>query len=120
MPPPRPMLACSVSNAPPGGKLSTSHGWSCILGGLALLLLMFRVPLVVERSDLFVKELLFPQTTLTDDAFFNRTGLELVGVAGSELELSLGRSARSGCWIPLLKQETKRTGGGFARCRSDA
>ena len=101
MPPPRPVLACSVSNAPPGGRLSTSHGWSCILGGLALLLLVFGVSSVVERLALFVKELLFPQTALTDDAFFNRTGLELVGVAGPELELSLGRSASSGRWIPL-------------------
>ena len=37
------VLACTVSNAPPGGRLSTSPGWSCILGRLALLLLMFRV-----------------------------------------------------------------------------
>ena len=37
------VLACSVSIAPPGGQLSTSPGWSCILGGLALLLLVFRV-----------------------------------------------------------------------------
>ena len=37
------VLACTVSNAPPGGRLSTSPGWSCILGGLALLLLVFRV-----------------------------------------------------------------------------
>ena len=37
------VLACTVSNAPPGGQLSTSLGWSCILGGLALLLLVFRV-----------------------------------------------------------------------------
>ena len=37
------MLACTVSNAPPGGRLSTPPGWSCILRGLTLLLLMFRV-----------------------------------------------------------------------------
>ena len=37
------VLACTFSNAPPGGQLSTPLGWSCILGGLALLLLMFRV-----------------------------------------------------------------------------
>ena len=37
------VLACTVSNAPPGGRLSTPPGWSCILGGLALLFLMFRV-----------------------------------------------------------------------------
>ena len=37
------LLACTVSNAPRGGRLSTSPGWSCILEGLALLLLVFRV-----------------------------------------------------------------------------
>ena len=37
------VLACTVSNAPPGGRLSTPPGWSCILGGLVLLLLVFRV-----------------------------------------------------------------------------
>ena len=30
------------------------------------------IPSVTERSTLFVKELSFPQTTQTDDAFFNR------------------------------------------------
>ena len=30
------------------------------------------IPLVTERSSLFVKELSFPQTAPTDDAFFNR------------------------------------------------
>ena len=37
------VLAYTVSNEPPGGQLSTPRGWSCILGGLALLLLVFRV-----------------------------------------------------------------------------
>ena len=41
-----------------------------------------------------------------------RTGLERVGMAGPELELSLGRSAGSGRWTPLEKQETMRIGGG--------
>ena len=36
------VLVCIVSNAP-GGQLSALPGWSCILGGLALLLLGFRV-----------------------------------------------------------------------------
>ena len=44
--------------------------------------------------------------------FSIRTGLERVGIAGPELELSLGRSAGSRCWTPLQKQETKRIGGG--------
>ena len=42
------------------------------------------IPSVTERSVLFVKELSFPQTVPTDDVFFNRTGLERVGVVGSE------------------------------------
>ena len=73
------VLACTVSNAP-GSRLSTSPGWSCILGGLALLLLVFRlIPSVTERSDLFQKELSFPHTPPTDDAFFF-TGLDWSGL----------------------------------------
>ena len=52
-------------------------------------------PSVTERSALFVKELSFPQTTPTDDAFFNRNGLERVGVVGPELRLQLGWFAGS-------------------------
>ena len=48
------------------------------------------IPSVTERSALFVKELSFPQMAPTDDAFFNRTGLERVGVVGPELGLLLG------------------------------
>ena len=44
--------------------------------------------------------------------FSNRTGLERVGIAGPELELSLGRSASSGRWTSLQKQERMRIGGG--------
>ena len=44
--------------------------------------------------------------------FSTGTGLERVGIAGPELELSLGRSAGSGRWTPLQKQETKRIDGG--------
>ena len=47
-------------------------------------------------------------------------GLERVGVAGPELELPLGRSAGSGRWTPLQKQETKGDRPGLARRRSDA
>ena len=53
------------------------------------------IPSVTERSTLFVNELSFPQTAPTDDAFFNRTGLEGVGVVGPELGLLLGWSASS-------------------------
>ena len=75
---------------------------------------------VTERSVLFVKELSFLQTAPTDDAFFNRIGLECVGVVGSELGLPLGWSVGSGHWTPLQKKERKRVGRGFARGRSDA
>ena len=44
--------------------------------------------------------------------FSTGTGLERVGIAGSGLELSLGRSVGSGRWTPLQKQETKRIDGG--------
>ena len=43
--------------------------------------------------------------------FSTGTGLECVGIAGPELELSLGRSAGLGHWTFLQKQETKRIGG---------
>ena len=43
--------------------------------------------------------------------FSTGTGLERVGIAGQGLELSLGRSAGSGRWTPLQKQEIKRIGG---------
>ena len=43
--------------------------------------------------------------------FSTRTGLEHVGIAGPELELSLGRSAGSRRWTPLQKQERRRVGG---------
>ena len=56
----------------------------------------------------------------TDDVFSIETGLERVGIAGPKLKLSLGRSAGSGRWTPLQKQERKGIGGGFARGRSDA
>ena len=53
------------------------------------------IPSVIERSALFVKELSFPQTAPTDDAFSTRIGLEHIDNAGPELGLSLGRSAGS-------------------------
>ena len=44
--------------------------------------------------------------------FSTGIGLERVGIAGPELELSLGRSASSERWTPLQKQETKSISGG--------
>ena len=77
------VLACIASNAP-GGLLSASPAGFCILGGLALLLLVFRVDTsVTEKSVIFVKELSFPQTTPTDDAFFStRLGWSVLGSLG--------------------------------------
>ena len=67
------VLACIVSNAPLGGQLSTSPGWSCILWDWRCFYLYSKlIPSVTERSTLFVKEMSFPQTAPTDDAFFNR------------------------------------------------
>ena len=40
------------------------------------------IPSVAERSTLFVKELSFPQTAPTDDAFSTGIGLEHVGIVG--------------------------------------
>ena len=42
------------------------------------------IPSVTEKSALFVKELSFPQMVPTDEASFNRTGLERVGVVGRD------------------------------------
>ena len=54
-----------------------------------------------------------------DDAFFNRTGLERVGVVGPELELLSDWSTGSGVAL-LCKDKKKRVDEGFARGRSDA
>ena len=50
------------------------------------------IPSVTERSVLLVKEMSFPQTAPTDDAFFNRTGMECIGVIGLDLDC---------CWASL-------------------
>ena len=73
---------------------------SCLCSGL--------IPSVTEKFALFVKELSFPQTAPTDDVFFNRTGLEFVGVVGPELRLLLGWSAGSGA--ALLCKDKKEKG----------
>ena len=73
MPPPRlcglaASLAClrEVSYPPRLAGLASLENWhcSCLCSEL--------IPSVTERSALFVKELSFPQTVSTDDAFFNR------------------------------------------------
>ena len=69
---------------------ASSEDWrcSCLCSEL--------IPSVIERSALFVKELSFPQTAPNDDVFFNRIGLERVGVVGPEPGLLLDWSAGSG------------------------
>ena len=108
------VLACTVSNAPPGGRLSTPSGWSCILGGLALLLFVFRVDTISRREVSFIcRETVVP----TDDAklmmFFQpELGLEHAGFAGPVR------------WLWALDSSTKTRNKkdrcGLARCRSDA
>ena len=45
------------------------------------------IPLVTEKSVILIKELSFPQTAPTDDAFFStETGLERIGVVGPDLD----------------------------------
>ena len=51
---------------------------------------------------------MFPQTALTDDAFFNRTGLERVGVVRPEFGLLLGWSAGSS--VALFCKNEKEEG----------
>ena len=46
--------------------LASFEDWRCFF------LCSELIPSVTERSALFVKELSFPQTAPTDDAFFNR------------------------------------------------
>ena len=100
------VLTCIVSSVPPGGWLSTPPGWSCILGGLAWLLLVFRVDTISHREVSFIcKGTIVP----TD-------GAKLMVLFQLELGLSmldlLGKSADSGRWTPLQKRETKRIGRG--------
>ena len=66
------------------------------------------IPSITKISVIFVKELSFPQTAPTDDAFVNRTGLESVGVVGPELGLLLDWSA--GFSVVLLYKDKKKEG----------
>ena len=60
------MLLKEVGCLPRLAGLASWEDWrgSCLYSAL--------IPLVSERSTLFVKELSFPQTAPTDDVFFNR------------------------------------------------
>ena len=71
-----------------------SPGWSVsLMDWRCSYLCSGLIPSVTEKSVIFVKELSFPQTAPTDDAFFfNRTGLERVGVVGPDLDC---------CWAGL-------------------
>ena len=92
---------------------------------------------VTEKLVIFVKELSFPQTAPTDEAFFNRNwagacrgrwdepGLMMGWSAGSwiigaEIGMLQCWSAGSGRGTPLQKQERRGVGEGLARSRSDA
>ena len=56
------------------------------------------IPSVTERSALFVKELSFPQTAPTDDAFSNRNWAEACwNRCAGPLELSLALDAALPC-----------------------
>ena len=55
--------------------------WSCFY------LCSELIPSVTEKSVILIKELSFPQTAPTDDAFFSiGTGLERIGVVGPDLD----------------------------------
>ena len=121
MPPPRPCwLASFLTRRKEVGCLRRLAGPASLEDWHCFCLCSELIPSVTERSTLFVKELSFPQTALTDDAFFNRTRLERVGGVGPELDLLLGRSTGSRRRTLLQKQERRRVGGGFARGRSNA
>ena len=84
MPPPRPCWLASLLTCREVGCLrrlaipASLEDWRCSY------LCSELIPSITERSTLFVKERSFPQTAPTDDAFFNRTGLERVGVVGPD------------------------------------
>ena len=113
MPPSRPclpvlFLTClqEVGCPPRLAGLASLGDWrgSCLYSEL--------IPSITERSTLFVKELSFPQTAPTDDAFSIGTGLERVGIA---------RPVR---WLWMLdssaKTRNKEDRRGLAHCLSDA
>ena len=79
------------------------------------------IPSVTEKSVIFVKELSFPQTAPTDDAFFQPDWAGACWGRWAGPGLMLSWSAGSGCGSSLQKeQERRRAGRGFARGRSDA
>ena len=99
------VLARTVSNETPGGRLSTSpaglaslEDWrcSCLCSEL--------IPLVAKRSALFVKELMM--------LFQLELGLSMLDL--------LGWSADFVRWTPLQKKRKKKDRWGLARCLSDA
>ena len=90
-------LTCRVSSVPPGGQLSTLPCWSCILGALAWLLLVFLVYTISHLEISFIcKGIVVP----TDDAKLMMLFQPKLGWSLTEL---LGRFAVSGCRAPLQK-----------------
>ena len=72
MPPPRPCwLASYLTRHWEVGCLRRLAGLASLEDGRCSYLCSELIPSVAERSALFIKELSFPQTAPTDDAFFN-------------------------------------------------
>ena len=100
------MLSCIVYSVPAGGRLSTLPCWSFILGGLARLLLVFRVDTISYREISFIcKGTVVPTDGAKLMMFFQpELGLRVLDL--------LGRFADSVRWTPMKKQEIKRIDGG--------
>ena len=131
------VLAC-IASIVPGGLLSASPGGSCILGGLALLLLVFQVDTISNLVISFIcKGIVVPHTTPTDDASFQPDWAEACWgrwagpgllaswyagswIVGAEVGLLQCWSAGSKRGTPLQKQERRGVSEGFARGHSDA
>ena len=84
MPPPHPCWLASFLTRREVGCLRRLAGPAFLADWRCCCLCYELIPSVTKRSALFVKELSFPQMAPTDDAFFNRTGLEHVGVVGPD------------------------------------
>ena len=102
------VLACTVSKAPPRGRLSTHQAglalwkdWrdSCLYSAL--------IPPVTERSAFFVRNCRSHRRRQLMMPFSTGTGLERVGIVGPELGQPLGQSTSSRCYVSLQKQETR-------------
>ena len=108
MPPPHPCWLASFLTHRGVGCLRRLAGPASLEDWRCSCLCSELIPSVTERSSLFVKELSFPRTAPTDDAIFNQTELERVGVVGPEIRLLLGWS--TGSSVALLCKNKKEKG----------